>query len=310
MVLRLALYGCVLGLFAFAHPAFANDPAWHTGKVLQILVRMSTNPFFRHERVVHVDMEPPFAEPCGTRFVALGWPEHLEDHSATQGFEDAATALLTDAMFAQSTVSVYLSERFNASGERYCGITRAQVAAAGIRPTPTTVDDTGAGDTYDTGTGDTGTGDDADDNDDAEYGWGGIRHLHPRNWFKAIIRSTKESGETAWVADYFGETRNEAHSRTMGICRDVSLQYGGLASTCQVIADFPTDGALGKPYCWAYAESNDLLVYGTGGVDDAPNETYYAMAERIALDACIETGGIGCEIVFSDCHGGPDFQAD
>ena len=334
MVLRIALYGCVVGLFAFAHPAIAEDPGWHTGKVLQILARMSTNPHAhaRGVKIVLVDMEPPFTEPCGTRFVAFGWPEDRDPH-LTREFRDAAIALLTDAMFAGSTVSVYLSERFNSSGERSCGITMAQVAAAGIRPTPTATGDTGT----DIGTGDTGTDDDADD--DTEYGWGGRRDIHRRNYYRSIVRSTlsqeaasylngqcreqdcrtRVSGETLVVVARFGESRREAQSKAMRVCvENTTRGDGGRGSheTCQLIAEFPTDSGISKPYCWAYAQSNDRLVYGTGGVDDAPNETYYATAERIALDACTEKGGSGCAIAFSPyvkisgCHGGPDLYPD
>ena len=315
--LRIALYGCVVGLFAFAYPAFAEDPAWHTGKVQQIQVRMA-----RGAKIVLVDMEPPFAEPCGTRFVAVGWLEDRDPH-LTREFRDTAIALLTDAMFAGSAVSVYLSERFNSSGERSCGITMAQVAAAGIRPTPTATGDTGTG-------GDTDTGDNGDDaDDDTEYGWG---HLHPRNYYRSIVRSTlspeaasfldRESGETAAVVARFGRSRSEAQIRAMRGCNEYTNRVDGgrgSSETCQLIAEFPTDGGISKPYCWAYAQSNDRLVYGTGGVDDAPNETYYATAERIALDACTEKGGSGCAIAFlnyngfvdeiSECHGGPDFRA-
>ena len=290
---RIALYGCVVGLFAFAYPALADDPAWHTGKVLQIQVGVGS----QGEKIVLVDMEPSFTEPCGRQFVAVSWERppptinntHLDFGESERWHLDAATALLTEAMFAQSTVSVYLSERFNSSGERSCGITMAQAAAAGIRPTTPTA-------TGDTGSGDTGSG----DNDGVDW-----RVVHPDNRFFALARNWSDgSGSGLTVSGRYGRTEAEARQRAMWSCRGGS----GPASTCEVIAVFPTVSS-DLPYCWAYASSVDAnhMYYGTGGVNDALNSSYLAIAERIALDNCREAAGdIGCELVSSDCVAGSE----
>ena len=289
---RIALYGCVVGLFAFAYSAFADDPAWHTGKVLQIQVGVGS----QGEKIVLVDMEPSFTEPCGRQFVAVSWERppptinntHLDFGESERWHLDAATALLTEAMFAQSTVSVYLSERFNSSGERSCGITMAQAAAAGIRPTTPTA-------TGDTGSGDTGSG----DNDGVDW-----RVVHPDNRFLGLARSWSDGRSGSFVGTRYGRTEAEARRRAMDFCTG----WGSIRPTCEVIAVFPTVSS-DLPYCWAYAGSNDAdsMYYGTGGVNDALNSSYLAIAERIALDNCREAAGdIGCEIGMSDCVAGSE----
>ena len=113
----------------------------------------------------------------------------------------------------------------------------------------------------------------------------------PANFrYAALAISTAHNVNGIKVVTY-ANTAAEARSESMDWCEDLK----SAASSCRVIATFPTAN-VGKPYCWAYADSADFRYYGVGSYNDVPDSSYRQRAERAAIEDCRDAGGSGCAI--------------
>ena len=252
------LVTALLALAIASHSAFADSPGWHTGKVETVWVGMGG---------VQIVMEPSFREQnddCGSDFLYL---LHTSTPTGTK-YRDRATAILTEAMFAQSTVSVYVRELFTDGGERYCRVSTVQARK------PRTVSNAG---------GDGG----------GSSGGGSV----PENQkHVAIYKSSHSNGSIHWTGWRYGSTAGGARSTALSGCRQ---NDGVRPETCMVVRLMPQEN-IGKPYCWAYAISESTYM-GFGYITNTSNDL--ATAENRAINWCREYGGSSCEIVKSQCVG-------
>lgn len=117
------LVGAMLvGSVLFAQNAAAQDPGWKQGKIRYI--NHSSSRSFR----VRLDNTEVGDDCGGANTVTVFWPRST-DAEAERRYVERALRLLTDAMNNSSTVSLYVREHFNSSGNRFCYVSNIQVWA-------------------------------------------------------------------------------------------------------------------------------------------------------------------------------------